>query len=241
MNSLTEPMRSSIIISFLILILSSCSIERVEEPMYTDTDTDTEYYHAFMRKHGNQLPGCDLFFELDDGTVIVPYMLNNPLMMPDGQEVEISFNVLENIDAGCAGGVAAQITGLRQVGCGPIVNLGMDWAINVMPADDFDIDEDEAELAGDCLKLVVSYKGGCEIHEFILYLEPLPAFDEIQGMLSLAHYAHGDSCDVILRDTVAFDLAPLQRRSVDHLRFSLTKADHAEGAVGGVIYIDYYY
>ena len=34
----------------------------------------------------------------------------------------------------------------------------------------------QAEMADDCLTLVVSYSGGCEIHEFLLYAEPLPAF-----------------------------------------------------------------
>jgi len=224
-------MRSSVIIWLFILILSSCSIERADEQLFSDLD----YYHAIMRKH-YELAGCDLFFELDDGTIIVPYMLTDPLMMPDGQEVEITFTVMENIDAGCAGGVAAQITGLRQAGCGPIINLGLDYSNIVVASDDFDIVS--AEMVDDCLKLVVSYSGGCEIHEFLLYAEPLPAFDEIHGRLSLAHYGHNDPCDGVIRDTVSFDLVSLQRNSATHSRLTLSKSDNKEAAV---IYIDYYY
>ena len=224
-------MRTTTYICVLLLIVSSCCIERADEQLYSDTD----YYHAIMRKH-YEVQGCDLFFELDDGTIVVPYMLTVPMMMPDGQEVEISFTVMEDIDAGCEGGVTARITKLREVGCGPLIDLGLDWAANVVPADDFDIVS--SEMVDDCLKLVVSYSGGCEIHEFLLYAEPLPAFDEIQGMLSLAHYGHGDLCKALVRDTVSFDLTSLQNRSANHSRLSLSTSGTKEMAV---IYIDYYY
>ena len=224
-------MKTPTYICVLLLIVSSCSIERADEQLYSDTD----YYHAIMRKHYEML-GCDLFFELDDGTIIVPYMMTDPLMMPDGQEVEISFTVMEDIDAGCEGGVTARITELRQVGCGPLIELGQDNVNTIVPADIFDIVS--AEMVDDCLKLMVSYSGGCEIHEFLLYVEPLPAFDEIHGMLSLAHYGHGDVCNALVRDTVSFDLTSLQRRSANHSQLSLTKSDNQEG---GIIYIDYYY
>ena len=213
-------MRSPVIIGVILLILSSCSIERADETLFPDSD----YYHAIMRKH-YELAGCDLFFELDDGTIIVPYMLTDPLMMPDGQEVEITFKVMDDIVAGCEGGIAARITGLRQAGCGPIVDLGMDYNNIVVPADDFDIVS--AEMIDDCLKLVVSYSGGCGIHEFLLYAEPLPAFDVYQGLLSLAHYGHGDACDGVIRDTVSFDLTSLQSRSAGFSRLSLSKSDRS--------------
>ena len=223
-------MRTTTYICVLLLIVSACSIERADSFL-----ADSDYYHAVMRKH-YEVQGCDLYFELDDGTIIVPYMLTDPLMMPDGQEVEITFKVMDDIVAGCEGGIAARITGLRQAGCGPIVDLGMDYNNIVVPADDFDIVS--AEMIDDCLKLVVSYSGGCGIHEFLLYAEPLPAFDVYQGLLSLAHYGHGDACKALVRDTVSFDLTSLQQSSANHSRLSLTKTDNREGSV---IYIDYYY
>ena len=227
-------MRSAFYAGLIMLILTTCSIERVEEL----SDADQDFYHAIMRKH-YQLPGCDLFFELDDGTFVVPYMLDAPLMMPDGQEVEISFTVMEDIDAGCTGGILAQITALRQVGCGPVIDLAMEfanYAIYEEAPDDFEFVN--VDMVDDCLKIVVSYSGGCEIHEFLLYAEPIPAFDEIQGRLFLSHYGHGDACKALIRDTVCFDLTPLQRKSANHSRLSLTKSGDGDRAV---IYIDYYY
>lgn len=229
-------MKHTSIILILIIIVGACSIERVEKP----SSNDPEFYHGIMRKH-SKMPGCDLFFELDDGTIIVPYKLDYPLMMPDGQEVEISYTVMEDIESGCAGGVMARINELRQVGCGPIINLGIDYAyygerLDIVP-DDFEIDQ--VEMVYDCLKLAVSYSGGCEIHEFLLYVEPLPAFDEIHAALSLAHYGHGDVCSKIIRDTVSFDLTPLQRNSANYSRLSLSKSNNR--AENSMIYIDYYY
>ncbi len=227
-------MRYSCFIGLLLLILSSCSIEPADESLFPDSG----YYHAIVRKH-NELAGCDLFFELDDGTIIVPYMLTDPMMMPDGQEVEIAYTVKEDIGAGCPGGIMAQITALRQVGCGPIIDLGLDYtnytSYEITP-EDFEIVD--AAMVDDCLKLVVSYPGGCNIHEFLLYAEPLPAFDEIHGMLSLAHFGHGDACKALVRDTVSFDLTSLQNRSTGYSRLSLTKSNDKDG---GIIYIDYYY
>ena len=70
---------------------------------------------------------------------------------------------------------------------------------------------DAAVISSDNLEVVVSYGGGCEVHQFNLcwnglVMESLPP----QVNLSLIHEDNNDSCLAMLTEQLSFDLTPLQ-------------------------------
>lgn len=68
-----------------------------------------------------------------------------------------------------------------------------------------------ATLAGDTLRVNVSYSGGCETHAFTLVAEPrfLESFP-VQLRVSIAHNANGDRCEALITEDYHFDLTPLK-------------------------------
>ena len=73
----------------------------------------------------------------------------------------------------------------------------------------------DAAIAGDTLSLNLSYAGGCARHEFTLVAsESFLESDPVQLPVSLAHDAHGDSCEAWLTQHYEFDLRLLR----DHYR-----------------------
>jgi len=69
-----------------------------------------------------------------------------------------------------------------------------------------------ASISENILTLSVSYGGGCEAHDFQLYMSP-PDFMEsfpVQANLYLRHDSHGDACDAYLTEELHFDLSPIR-------------------------------
>ena len=69
----------------------------------------------------------------------------------------------------------------------------------------------DAAITDDTLRLVVSYSGGCEAHEFTLitsgmFLESSP----VQLVISVAHNANDDPCEAFPTETVTFDLTGIK-------------------------------
>jgi hypothetical protein len=69
-----------------------------------------------------------------------------------------------------------------------------------------------AGISENVLTLSVSYGGGCETHDFLLYMSP-PVFMEsfpAQASLYLHHDGHDDACDAYLTEELHFDLNPIR-------------------------------
>ena len=69
----------------------------------------------------------------------------------------------------------------------------------------------DATITDDTLRLVVSYSGGCEAHEFTLitsgmFLESAP----VQLVISVAHNANDDPCEAFPTETITFDLTGIK-------------------------------
>lgn len=69
----------------------------------------------------------------------------------------------------------------------------------------------DATITDDTLRLVVSYSGGCEAHEFTLitsgmFLESSP----VQLVISVAHNANDDPCEAFPTETITFDLTGIK-------------------------------
>lgn len=214
----------------IILLLQEC--DRIEDNGFHEPETT----HGVIRDFSN-IDSCELVIELDDGTIIIPYLLDTSLLLADGQEVEVTYTELPAIDYACKAGLVAEITGLKMAGCSPIIMQRMDNMIvySNPPSDPFTILN--AKIENDCLEITLSYSGGCEVHEFIMIYNELPHFSQYSGTLTLSHNSHNDVCEALITDTIGYDLTPLQQVEMDMVRLTLAKS----GDLNYQLIIDYYY
>jgi hypothetical protein len=222
---------SVVAILSLLFFLQEC--DRLENNGFHEPETT----HGVIRDFSN-IDGCGLVIELDDGTIIVPYLLDKSLMFADGQEVEFTYKELPDMDYECTAGLIAEITGLEMAGCSPIILLQRvdnTPAYSSLVADPFSILN--VKIENDCLKITLSYSGGCEIHEFIMAYNELPHFGIYSGTLTLSHNAHGDMCEALITKTISYDLSPLQKDESNMVRLKLVKS----GDQDYQLIIDYYY
>ncbi len=68
-----------------------------------------------------------------------------------------------------------------------------------------------AAIEGNYLLLTVRYPGGCEQHDFNLFMAPNVFMESnpVQASLILRHDNHGDNCEAMLSRQIGFDLTPL--------------------------------
>lgn len=79
-----------------------------------------------------------------------------------------------------------------------------------------------AAIEGDSLRLVVSYSGGCEEHEFELLTDKAYTKSAPPSLrLFLFHDAKGDACRSVVTDSLSYDLSPLQHPKSDSLKYHL--------------------
>jgi hypothetical protein len=65
-------------------------------------------------------------------------------------------------------------------------------------------------VAPDLLEMEVSFGGGCRTHEFALLVgRGFRESNPVQAEAALAHDAHGDACEALLRASLRADLTPL--------------------------------
>jgi hypothetical protein len=85
-----------------------------------------------------------------------------------------------------------------------------EWPAAGFPADPATIEN--LNLQDNILTIEVSFSGGCAQHAFEVYaatafLESIPP----QAILLLTHDAQGDTCEALMRETLDFDLTPLEK------------------------------
>lgn len=213
------------------IIVSRC--DKLADETFTSPDT----VHGVV-KYLCDSSGCTLVIQLDDSTIIVPYQLDTTISLAEGQEVEVAYSEIPVNDTSRDNGIAANVTWLEQVGCGPIILVKPEvtYVSNKLPSDPFTING--AKINGDCLEILLSFGGGCKAHEFVMTYQKLPNFDKYSGQLILGHNSHGDMCEAYITQTVSFDLSPLKEQDKDMIRLVLIKEGDKEGYK---LIIDYYY
>lgn len=221
---------SGLVITVLFCCFQGC--DKTDENGFHEPGT----IHGVIRDFCN-VSGCDLVIELDDGTIIVPYLLDTSLLLADGQEVEFAYQELPDIDYACSTGIVAEITRLELAGCSPIILQQTNSKITYsnLPEDPFRILN--VYIEDNCLKIKLSHGGGCEIHEFIMIYNELPQFSIYSGTLILSHDANGDTCEALITKTIGYNLSPLQQAGSDMVRLYLVKSGDRDYQ----LIIDYYY
>ena len=88
--------------------------------------------------------------------------------------------------------------------------------VDEVPTENDDYDLMAAEIKGDYLETIVNYGGGCEEHEFILFVYdgilPDSERDYEQKNVYLVHDNNGDSCELAVNEKIVFDLTPLKEQ-----------------------------
>ncbi len=86
--------------------------------------------------------------------------------------------------------------------------------ISDLPPDSIQLDQfdlNSVVVAGNEITLNLSYSGGCEEHEFELFMSPAAFMESnpVQANLFLRHNGKDDACDAYITTEVSFDLSPL--------------------------------
>ena len=86
--------------------------------------------------------------------------------------------------------------------------------ITDIPPDSIELDPFELSaihIQGDTLKLRINYSGGCEEHDFAMYMSPSTFAESYpaQADLYLGHNANDDVCRAYIQRDLAFDLSPI--------------------------------
>jgi hypothetical protein len=95
---------------------------------------------------------------------------------------------------------------------------------------------DTAFVDGDSLRLMVSYSGGCQVHEFSLWKLPAQSVENPPVELLLAHNANGDMCEAWITRWLSFSLAPLRMVGILEVLFLLRGSPEMSAYYGQFTY-----
>lgn len=95
---------------------------------------------------------------------------------------------------------------------GKVVFSGSDGDVRDRRSDPYKLSA--ARIKDDTLEVTVSFGGGCETHEFTLFVaNAFMESDPVKVNVALAHNANGDPCEAWLTEERSFDLAPVREAS----------------------------
>lgn len=167
------------------------------------------------------LDGCGYIIELPDGERLEPFYIDSSVVLFDGQHILVKYSLLSDHASICMVGNPARIYSIIEIGCSSINQVSIDFPIESLPDDPFDIDS--VVISSDCLDIMVWYSGGCRPHNFSMV--ELPGFCGTPPFppptLLLCHDANGDACEAYIGETVSFDLTSLQVQDTTAVTFNL--------------------
>ena len=192
-----------VFVTGLCFILVNCDKEDKN-----DKDKDTITANGTIIDLVN-LDGCHYVIRLDDGTYLEPINMDSfSSILRNNQRVHFSYEKIPESASVCMLGEIVKIIWIEEINCQSLLlwdnASAFEYPIQY-PHDEFELDT--AYITGDCIFFEVSYSGGCETHDFTL---GRIAVSSIYNDFALTHDGHDDACDAIIRDTVCFDLTPLQ-------------------------------
>lgn len=183
----------------LLLLAVSCSEK--------NNDIQSLNYKGVVKDYSD-LDGCGFIIELENGDKINPVIINNSnIELIDGENVEISYELIDTIADICMVGQNAIVTFHDKNDCD---SIRFSYFIDDVPNDTLAVNY--AKIVDDCLEINVSYSGGCEDHDLYLYkVEPWCGTPPLPPTtLQLLHDANNDMCEAYLTHSVFFDLTTIQ-------------------------------
>lgn len=197
----------SILIVTLFLNFPGC---QKEEPVISDELQGTV-------KDYTGLDGCGFIIELDNGEKLEPAeIVDTAFVLYDGQRVLVTFSELKDMGSICMVGKIVRIETIEEMGCNALTSYS-----NNLPNDGFVVNK--VAIHGDCLRLNVSYGGGCEKHYFQLVILPTMKAASLGplNVLALCHEANDDLCEAWITKDISFNLKELQNPGGHSVTFLL--------------------
>jgi hypothetical protein len=166
---------------------------------------------------------CSVIIELDNGTRIQPLHHPEGFDFTEGQKVAVEYFTLPDMVSTCGQGEVCNIVSITETGCGsPLTLLDRD-NYNIIPNDPVYLHEVYTD--GDCLRVKVSFAGGCTIHAFHLGLVQLGQDENGTALLELRHDSKGDMCEAFLTKELSFSLEQLRETGIEQFVFSALLID----------------
>lgn len=189
-------------------VITGCS--RDDEPVaLTGTGTVLDYAGT-----GH----CSIVIQLDDGTRIQPLHFPDGFNFTEGQRVIVEYINLPNMVSVCGQGEVCNILSIVETGCGaPLIEL-TSANYSRHPNDAVYLHEVTAEE--DCLRVKVSFAGGCTNHVFDLAVIRTGQNDGDTAHLELRHDSKGDMCEAYLTKELSFSLEQLREEGFRSFVFS---------------------
>ena len=95
---------------------------------------------------------------------------------------------------------------------------------------------DSLYVEGDSIHLHIGYSGGCEVHEFNLWVLETGLDGDGDPHLMLEHISNGDACEAYLREWLSFSLEPLKKLDNSKVTFWLRGSPVMSSLFGPYIY-----
>ena len=163
---------------------------------------------------------CSVIIELDNGTRIQPLYHPEGFDFTEGQRVAVEYFTLPDMVSSCGQGEVCNIVSITETGCGsPLILLNRD-NYNIIPNDPVFLHD--VDIKGDCLRVKVSFAGGCSTHVFHLGLVQLGQDENGTALLELRHDSKGDMCEAFLTKELSFNLEQLRKDDIRRIVFSAT-------------------
>ncbi len=195
------------------------SVENTTENTYSYINQDTSPLVTFEVYKKDSLIGTSL-----DGLAFIPLIVEKTLNARETVTVEynwLSTGVHQPLPVGEYTAKARpklEFSNINNPGLEEInfrVNAVSDLIkISDLPPDSIQLDQfdlNSVVVAGNEISLNLSYSGGCEEHEFELFMSPAAFMESnpVQANLFLRHNGKDDACDAYITTEVSFDLSPL--------------------------------
>jgi len=195
------------------------AIENTSENSYSFINQDTGPFVIFEVFKGDSLLGSSV-----DGVFYIPLIVEDTLKA--GHTLTVGYNWLSvnlhtplpvgeyiakakpRLDFKDIENPVSEELNFRVVAVSELVKIS-DLPPDSIQLDQFDLNS--VVVAANEISLNLSYSGGCEEHEFELFMSP-GAFMEsnpVQANLFLRHDDKNDACDAYITTEVAFDVTPL--------------------------------
>ncbi|MCL3778774.1 hypothetical protein EMN47_00085 [Prolixibacteraceae bacterium JC049] len=193
----------SILIIGILFVLFGCNNSDELSPI-------TEQGRFFNNGSGS---ACGIKIELNTGEVIIPQNWPTHLKdLPNGDPVELNFKYTIDGNISCSAG---KMVNVLSVDANHISNVVV-WDRKEKIHHDV-VQLKDVSINGDILTLEIAYSGGCELHEFKLFVAyPFCNTPPVPPYLILSHNANSDPCEAFLTRKLHFNLSSLRKHAQGH-------------------------
>ncbi len=195
------------------------AIENTSENSYSFINQDTGPFVIFEVFNGDSLLGSSV-----DGFFYIPLIVEDTLKA--GHTLTVEYNWLSvnlhtplplgeyiakatpRLDFKDIENPVSEELNFRVVAVSELVKIS-DLPPDSIQLDQFDLNS--VAVSDNEITLNLSYSGGCEEHEFELFMSPAAFMESnpVQANLFLRHNGKNDACDAYITTEVSFDLSPL--------------------------------